>query len=323
MIVYLTKRLLSALLIIWGVLTVTFFLLHIAPGSPTDRYLRPDIDPAVVANIQKQLGLDRPLPVQYGRWLARMVQGNWGVSFSHQRPVLEVFAEAIPNTLTLTAAAFFLQLVFGIVAGLTAAARAGGPVDRLIQALTLVSYSLPAFWLALMAVYLFAFKLRWFPTGQMMSLTTFDSLTAVILDRAKHLVLPATILAVPLASHTARLVRAAALEVVHQEWMLFARAMGMGRLRRYGKYALKPALLPLISMTSSYLPFLFGGAVVIEVIFSWPGMGRITVEAMFSHDDPVVLASTFVAAATVVFGNLLADVLYGLADPRIRVKAHG
>ena len=314
------KRLLFSLLIIWGVLSMTFLIIHLAPGDHSSLYVKPEIDAKTVENIRRQMGLDLPLWQQYFHWIREFATGNFGVSFSHQRPVSEILAEAIPNTLQLTSAVFLPQLILGVTLGMVMAVRRNTKIDFSISTLLLFFYSMPGFWLALMAIMIFSLKLGWFPSSQMASLHPVDGLWAQAVDRIQHLILPALVLTIPFGAYTARFVRSSLSEVLTQDYIRTAMAYGIKSSRIIFKYALKNALLPLITLLGFYLPFLLGGAVITEYLFSWPGVGRITVNAIFSHDFPVILAGSFIAALAVVMGNLISDLLYRAVDPRIKIQ---
>ncbi len=315
---YLLSRLLVSGLTVWGVLTLTFLLIHLAPGDPASLYLRPEINPETVANIRREMGLNLPLWKQYFVWLAAVAHGNFGISFFQHRPVAEILGEALPNTLQLTAVVFLLQLCLGVALGAVAALKRDSLVDTLINGGLLFVYSMPGFWLALIAILVFSLKLGWLPSSQMATLGMAGGVWAICVDRLRHLVLPSLVLAAPFTAATARFVRNSLIEALSQKYIRTALAYGLSRRRVLFKYALKNALLPLVTLFGLNLPFLLGGSVVIEHIFAWPGLGRITVAAIMSHDFPVILASTFVAALAVVAGNQLSDLLYLLVDPRIR-----
>jgi len=317
---YALKRLISGLIIVWGVLTLTFVVLHLGPGDPTSLYIRPEINPDVVANLRAQMGLDQPIWQQYLKWMTQFLRGNFGFSFVHQRPVNEILFEAVLNTLQLTVVVFLLQLCAGVVVGTAYALKQNSRADSFIGSALLLIYSIPGFWLALMGVMIFSYKLGWLPSSHMVSLDTPEGFGPMFVDRLKHMVLPVLVLATPFAAMTATYVRNSLTEVLAQPYIRTARAYGIKPGKVLFKYAMKNALLPLITLLGLHVPFLISGAVVTEYIFAWPGMGSLTVNAIFAHDYPVILASSFLAALAVVVGNQLADFLYTLADPRISIK---
>lgn len=318
MITYLVRRCLTAILLLWAALSTTFFLLHLSPGDPTARLVSPEIPPAMLAQLRRGFGLDEPLLQQYGKWLAQYLTGDFGISLSYHRPVAEMFAEALPATLALTFTAITISLVVGTLAGALAALRQGRPLDRLLMNAALTCYCMPSFWVAVMLVLLFAVKLHWLPPSHSASLfVNGDSGWQVWHDRARHLVLPVTTLALGGMASTARFVREQLAPIMDSPFMRLARAKGLSDFELLRRHALRHALLPVISLLGLSLPFLLGGSFIVETIFAWPGMGRITYEAIFARDYPVVLAATALSALLVIAGNLFADLLYRVADPRI------
>jgi peptide/nickel transport system permease protein len=315
---YLIKRLLLALLVVLGVLTLSFLCIYLAPGDPVAMYERPDIKTATVDNLRHQMGLDQSVYRQYLDWLKNLFRGNLGVSFMQHRPVLEILVEAIKNTVQLTVTVLLLQFPIGIAIGVLTAVRYKTFLSRTVHAFLLFCYSMPGFWLALMAVMLFSYQLGWLPAGQMRSFVTEPGFWPMAVDRLRHLILPVLVLALPMIAYTARFVRTAMIEILSRPYIINATALGLSRKTIIWKYALRNALLPLVTLLGIYIPFLLGGTVITEYIFAWPGMGRLTVQAIFSYDYPVIMATTMTAALAVVFGNLLADMLYAVVDPRVR-----
>jgi len=324
MIRFLGRRILQSIVLLWIVLTITFFLLHLAPGDPALRYYHPDIGPEAIAEIRHGLGLDRPLAVQYLVWMGSFVRGDFGMSLRYLRPVRDVLGEAIPNTLVLTGAALLLHILVGMALGLLSAAKRYSPLDRANTVAALFVYSIPSFWLGLMLILLFSLKLGVLPSSHMQSIDA-ETLAPVALaaDRLRHLVLPAFVLGIASAASMARYLRGSMLDVLREDYIRTARAKGLSERSVMLKHALRNAALPLVTIVGLSLPFLFGGAVVTETIFAWPGMGRLTVDAIYARDYPVVLAANFVVACMVIAGNLLADVAYGILDPRVAVARGG
>jgi len=319
MIRYIVRRVLVSIPLIWALATLTFFIIRLAPGDPLAMYYSPEIDPAVMETIRVRLGLDQPLHVQYVKWIVSLAQGELGVSFSHHRPVADILVEAIPNTLVLTVWALVLDLVVGVLIGVISAIRQYSWTDNLITVGALFVYSMPSFWLGLMLIILFSLKLGWLPASQMESVDA-EYMTAAgrFWDRALHLVMPVFVLGIASAASVARYMRGSLLEVIRQDYIRTARAKGLPESMVVFKHALLNALIPIITLLGLYLPFLMSGSVITETIFAWPGMGRVTVGAIFARDYPIVMAMNLVAGVMVVAGNLLADVLYGVVDPRIR-----
>jgi peptide/nickel transport system permease protein len=322
MVWYILKRLLLAIPLLLGIATTTFFIVHLAPGDPMDMYLEPgfrrQMDPEAIEFIREKYGLDQPVHVQYVRWLGNLATGDLGESFRYRRPVADLIAERIPYTLQLSILALLFDALFGIALGIFSAVKQYSRWDKSVTLGSLVIYSIPGFWLALMLVLVFSVNLGWFPTSQTRSLDyELLSWSGKILDRLWHLVLPVFVLGVASAAGTARYMRNRLLEVLSEDYVLAARARGLKERTVILKHALRNALVPILTIYGLALPFLLGGAVLIEKVFAWPGMGLLAVEAVNGRDYPVILATTMIAAVLVVFGNLLADVTYAIADPRV------
>jgi peptide/nickel transport system permease protein len=318
---WLARRLLAAVAIVFAVVTLTFFLMHLGPVSPIVPSAEQPLDPDVVARLRQQFGLDQSLPVQYGRYLAQLARGNLGVSFSQRRPVTAALADAIPNTLLLAGTALLIDFGLGLLLGVVMAARARRRLDAALGNTTLFLRSVPTFWLALIVLLVFGEWLRWFPVGGVIDIVRHQSLSLAgrLGDRLWHLALPALTLGIVGAAGTARFQRSATLDALSADYVRTARAKGATERRIVLVHALRNALLPAITLFGLALPFLITGAVLIETVFAWPGMGKLAADAIFSRDYPVVLACALAASAMVVVGNLAADLLYAVADPRIRI----
>lgn len=320
---WLIRRIAAAAAIVFAVLSLTFVAIHLAPGSP---FLPPadrPVDTAVVARLNRQFGLDRPLSIQYVLYLRNLARGNMGYAFSRGQDVSDALASTIPNTLLLAGTALILDLGLGLVFGLIMAARARRATDVVLSNVTLFAYSVPAFWLGLVLVFVFADWLHWFPPGFTSTPGLYDTLPLLgrLGDRLHHLALPALTLGLVGAAGTARYQRAAVLETLGREFVRTARAKGAPEARVLLIHTLRNSLLPLITLAGLSLPFLLTGSVLIETVFSWPGMGRLATDAVLARDHALVTAVAIVASTMVVIGSLLADILYAAADPRIRERA--
>jgi peptide/nickel transport system permease protein len=320
---YTGRRLLEAVPLLLGIVTLTFLLLHLAPGDPTTAYFNPNIPPDVIEQMRRNLGLDRPLPVQYLDWLRSFFTGHFGYSFSQHRPVAAVIGDALPNTLLLSGVSLVLIFVVGCAAGVVQAVRQYSATDQLLTVAALAIYSVPGFWLGLMLILLVSTPAvsSWLhlPISGMTSIQhEYLGWWGRVVDRVAHLVLPVIALGLASAAGVARYMRGAMLEVIGQDYVRTARAKGLSERQVILRHALRNALLPVVSLLGLYLPLLFGGTVVIEVVFSWPGMGRLLYNSILARDYPVVMAATFLFGALVVAGNLLSDLLYAAVDPRVR-----
>lgn len=327
---YIVRRLLQAIPLLLGILTLVFILMHAAPGDPTALYMNPSIAPEVLEQMRRNWGLDQPLHIQYVRWMTSFLTGDFGISLAQNRPVAAILAERIPNTLILSGVSLLLIFAIGIAVGIIQAVRQYSALDNVLTFSALFIYSMPSFWLGLMLILVFAYKVYqvdWWPAFLRFPASGMTSVNYEMLgfwskfgDRFHHLVLPSIALGVSSAAGIARYMRSSMLDVIRQDYIRTARAKGLPERTVILKHALKNALLPIITLLGLYLPFLFSGAVLVEYVFAWPGMGRTIVEAIYQRDYPVVMATTFVFAVMVVIANLIADLLYAVVDPRIRYE---
>ena len=319
---YLAARLFQAIGVIAFVTTFAFVVVHLAPGDPIASALqRPNITEAVREQWRVAYGLDRPVSEQYVRWVVNAARGNLGYSFSHRRPVRDVFADAMPNTLLLSGLGLVLSFAIGIMVGLLQAERPGGRRDRWLGRILLVLYSVPDFWLALVVLILFAYRLPLFPPGGMTDSVMYEYLSpgAKFLDRIKHLVLPVLTLAVLTAAGIARFQRGALLAVLPSDWMRTALAKGLSWQAAVRHHAFRNALLPTITLFGLSIPAFATGAIFVEKVFSWPGMGLIVVNGIAARDYPLVTAGVMVMSVLVAGCALVADIAVAAADPRIRL----
>ena len=317
---YTLKRLAAAGLLLVLVLSFAFFLLHLAPGDPTLLDQDPRLGPEERESLRRVYGLDKPLIKQYLTWMGAVIfRGDWGVSFVHSRPVRNVVADRVPATLLLAGAAVILQFVLGIFLGVTAARRVDKAADHLIRGFSLLFYSLPVFWTGLMALMVFSYRWSLLPAGHMTSVD-FATMTPVArgVDLLYHLTLPVTVLVLGGAGVVARFARNSLLEVLEQDYIRTARAKGLSEGRVIWVHALRNAATPLVQLFGLSLPFLLSGSLVVEVVFSWPGLGRLTYDSILARDYPVILATTALAGVLVIAGNFLADLAHAAIDPRVR-----
>lgn len=319
---YIAARILQAIGVIAFVTTLSFVVVRLAPGDPVSAALEgPNITEEVRQQWRANYGLDRPLAEQYLRWVTNAARGELGYSFSHHRPVRDVFRDAMPRTLLLSGLALVLSFVIGITVGLLQAERAGGPRDRWLGRVLLLLYSVPDFWLALLFLIVFAYRLRWFPPGGMYDPVMYDYYTTSekALDRLKHLVLPVTTLTLLSAASVARYQRGALLAVMPSDWMRTALAKGLSWRAAVRRHAFRNALLPTITLFGLALPAFAAGAIFVERVFSWPGMGYITISAIAARDYHLVTSGVLVLSVVVVVAALVADLAVAIADPRVRL----
>jgi peptide/nickel transport system permease protein len=308
----------SAVLVVLGVVTLMFALIRFAPGDPALLLVGPAATPAQLEAQRHALGLDRPVPEQYAAWLGRFVRGDWGTSIATGRPVRTMLGQAWPATVRLVGLSLVLSYLLGIGVGVVQAAR-GGRLDTTLSVASVTLFALPGYWLGLMLVMVFTYRLRLLPAFGAAGLDAdFLPPAARVLDRLRHLALPLATLTLVGVGGTARFVRGAMLDVASEPYVTVARAKGLSERRVTLRHVLRNALVPVVTLLGLSLPALFSGAVFIEAIFAWPGVGRILVEAVQARDYPVVMAATAVSAVLVVLGNLLAEGLVSWVDPRAR-----
>jgi peptide/nickel transport system permease protein len=308
-------RLMSGLAVVFGVVLLTFVLLHLAPGDPAAHLAGPAATPSELGS---RLGLDQPLPVQFGHWLSRTVRGDWGTSLATGRPVGAMLSEAWPWTALLVSLSLGLSYLLGVVVALLQV-RSKRSTDTVLSTLTVALFAMPGYWLAIMLVWTFAYELRVLPAFGATGLDAdFLPPAGRLLDRARHLTLPLATLALIGVGGAARFARGALFDVRDATFLLAARARGLPERRVLLRHLLRNALGPVVTLLGLSLPALFSGAVFVEGVFAWPGVGRILVEGVQGRDYPVVMAAVTVSAVLVVIGNLLADLLRHWADPRVR-----
>jgi len=313
---YILRRLVGAVPLLLGISVISFAILKAVPGGPLAAYeANPNVTPEDIARLERALGLDQPVHVQYLSWLGRFLGGDWGYSFATSQPVLAMIGERLPNTVYLMGTVYVVTLCIAIPIGVLTATRQYSVFDHAVTGATFMAYSMPPFWLGLLLIIVFGLQLRWFPLGGMAApgATAFD-----LVDRLRHLVLPVATLAMFGTAHYVRYLRASMLETIDQDYVRTARAKGLGERVVVLRHALKNASIPLVTVAALDLPELFVGALVTEQIFGWPGMGRLFWDAATRSDYPVLMGILSVSAALIVLANLAADVLYGYLDPRIR-----
>jgi peptide/nickel transport system permease protein len=303
---YIVQRLLQALVVLWGVSLIVFFLLRLAPSDPITLLLSETATPQQIAEARHELGFDRPVYVQYFLFMERALQGDLGRSLFYKEPALGVVLRSLPNTLLLGGIAFVLSVAVALPVGMVSALRRDSIWDYLGIGLALIGQATPPYWLGIMLILVFSVKLHILPTSGSFG--------------PEYLVLPSVTLAAVLMPIVTRLVRSGMLEVLHEDYVRTARAKGLRERVVVGKHALRNMLIPLVTVLGLQLTSLLGGAVIIEQVFAWPGVGRVAVSAISSRDYPIVQASVLVVSTAFVLMNLFVDVLYAWLDPRIRIS---
>jgi peptide/nickel transport system permease protein len=309
---YIVRRLLIMIPLLLGLSVFVFVLIRLAPGDPTLFYLPPEdvSDPAIRLRIMTRLGLDQPIHIQYFRWLTSALQGDFGFAYGYGEPVLKLIADHVPATVQLQSSALLLALIVAIPIGIISATRQYSLTDNTVTLFAFFGLSMPSFWFALMLMLLFAVTLGWLPAvgaGETKPWT----------ERWKYLVMPAVVLAFNYMATYVRFMRSSMLENIRMDYVVTARAKGLGERRVLFGHALKNAILPVITVVGLSIPRLLGGAIIVESIFAWPGIGRLGYDAVLRRDYPTIMGLTMLTATFVMFVNLAVDILYSFADPRI------
>jgi peptide/nickel transport system permease protein len=304
--VYVLSRLAQTALVVFLSLTAVFGMVRLG-GDPVLLFMPMDIQAKDVNEFRQRLGFNDPLPVQYGRFLAGAVRGDFGESLRYRRDAMGLVVERLPATLLLASTSMLLSLLVAVPLGVVSAVRRDTFVDHVGTIATVLGQATPGFWLGLMLIYLFSVHLRWLPTGGTGS--------------AAHLVMPSIVLAAFFSARIARLTRSSVLDALHEDYVQTARAKGLGEVRVVGKHTLRNSAIPIVTLAGLEAGQLLGGAVITETIFAWPGVGRLTVQALLNRDFPVVMAAVFLTSLIYTLLNLAVDLLYGWLDPRVRVRA--
>lgn len=301
------KRLGMGLFVIWGAVTIMYVLLRLAPGNPALLFLGPDASPDEIAALTAKLGLDRPPFEQYLAYLGQVVTLDFGRSFRFSAPAMDVVTSRLPATLELTLASTFIAVVVGLLLGQIAGRRPDGVVDRVVSGATLLFQSMPTFWVGIMLILFFGLRLRWLPSSGE--------------GGVDHLILPAVTLALPFIAIVARISRASLAETMQEQYIQTALAKGLTRSEAVRGHAMRNSLAPVVTIVGLHMGALLGGAVVVENVFAWPGLGTLIVQSVANRDYAVVQAAALLIAAIVLILNLLADLSYAFLDPRVRLKA--
>ncbi|MFS0781268.1 ABC transporter permease [Bacillus sp. 1P06AnD] len=316
MLSYIIRRVLIAIPVLLGVTIFNFLIINMAPGNPVEMFVDPNTSPEQIEIRKEQLGLNDPIYIQYFHWLGNLLHGDFGFSYSSYAPVLDMIAERIGPTVLLMGVSLLIGLVLAIPLGIFSATKQYSKFDYLATGFSFLGVSIPNFFLGLGLIYIFSIVLQWLPTGGMVTL----GLDEGFLDRIKHLALPVIVLSTYIVGRTIRYVRASMLEVLGQDYLRTARAKGLKEFMITNKHALRNALIPIITVIGLEIPMLLGGAVITEQIFQWPGMGQLTIQSIVSRDYPTIMAINFMSAVLVLAANLVTDIVYSIADPRIKYQ---
>ena len=310
---YAIRKILLALPVLLGITIIDYAIMCMA-GSPLDMMISPRATQEAIAAKTQQLGLDQPVLVQYVRWLGQVLQGNLGYSYKSYQPVAEMISSHLGPTLLLMGVSLAGGLLSAVPMGIYSAVHRYQKRDYAVVTASFLGSSIPSFFLSLILIYLFTVRLGWLPSSGMYTAGAGGDFW----DVARHLIMPALVLAVSVAGSNIRYIRSAMLEILEMDYLRTARAKGIGHFLVINKHALRNALLPIVTVIGMQIPTLFGGAVIIEQIFSWPGLGMITMTAITGRDYPVVMGVCLLSAVVVQAANLLTDLVYGLVDPTIK-----
>lgn len=318
---YIGRQLLTIIPTILLSVGLNFLLLHLAPGDPARIYAgRDSASPEQIEAIRQDLGLDRPLPVQFVAYVGQLARGNLGESLAYRQPVLDLILDRLPATLLLTGTSAILAFVLGTLLGVLSARKTFSAADVALSSVSYVLFAVPSFWLGLLLILLFSSRLGWFPTSGMVDVRAGYEGVRHWVDVARHMVLPTVTLVLIQIPIYYRITRASVVEQTREDYMTTFRAAGMPRGRIFRRYALRNALLPTVTVFGLNLGFVFTGAALVEIVFSWPGIGRLTLDAVFRRDFPLLLGIYLILAITVSLAILVTDVVYALLDPRIRLR---
>jgi peptide/nickel transport system permease protein len=314
---FILRRLVYAIPTLIGVSIITFAIIRLAPGDPIRLYTfgARDITQEDIENLRHVYGLDKPIPLQYFDWVWKVLHGDFGQSFIYHQDAAQLFVQYIPNTIQLALVALAIQLVVGVPLGVVAALKRGSWVDNLVRVFGVAGHAIPSFWLGLVLIIVFAVQLRWLPSQGILSVghDQWD-----ILDRIKHMILPAFVLSLTGIAQYSRILRTETLDVLGQDFVRTAHAKGLRERTVIFVHALRNALIPVVTALGGILAGLIGGALVIEQVFSWPGIGRFTFAAAIAKDYPIIEAGTMISAALLIVSYLLRDIAYAVVDPRIK-----
>ena len=311
---FLLRRSGQSVVVLFLVSVIGFAALNLAPGGPLSQYaLTPGMSQQTLHRLAEQMGLNRPLPVQYFDWLSHLLRGDWGHSYRDGQPVLHIIFSHLPATLLLMVTSTLLAVTIGVWVGVKSAVRRYSLFDDVATMASMIALSIPTFWFGLVAIYFFSLKLHWFPAGNMYTIGD-----GSVSDVLHHLVLPVLVLTFVDIAVWSRYMRSATLETINQDFVKTARAKGLSPRLVLLKHVVRNALLPMVALAGMQLPTILGGALVAETVFTWPGMGRLFLDSLGYSDYPVVMGLLMFSAIMVLAGNLLADVITALIDPRIR-----
>lgn len=314
---YIVRRLFQAIPLILGVVAINFTLIHLAPGDPATLLAGEFADAEQVEQLRKEFGLNDPFYKQFATYLGKVATGDLGYSYRFRAPVLDIVLDRLPNTLLLLSVSFSLSIVIAVVLAVFSARRPNSLFDNIVSSVAMVGYALPMFWLGMMLILIFSSTLGWLPTGGMYSLRGERTGLALVLDMARHLVLPASAFAAYFVAMAYRLTRAKLIETLREDYIRTAYMKGLSEREVLYRHALRNSLVPVIAVMGLDLGVMVGGAVVVETVFTWPGVGRLMYDSILARDYPLLLGIFVIVSFGVIIINLFADLVAAIVDPRI------
>jgi ABC-type dipeptide/oligopeptide/nickel transport system permease component len=319
---YVAFRILQGIPLLLGVILINFTLIHAAPGDPVTVMIGPGtVSQEFIDQVRRDLGLDRPFLVQLATYVTNVAQGDLGISYSYRQPVIDVVLSRVPATLLLMGTAYILASLVGIGLGVISALRPRSWIDNFASVISVIGYSVPAFWTSFLAILVFALTFRWFPAGGMVDVRSTATGFGRVVDILHHLVLPALVLTFFYSALIARLTRGSMMEILQSDFILMARAKGLSNRRVTFRHALPNAILPVVTIIGLQFGDLLAGAVLTETVFAWPGLGRLIIDAAGQRDFPLLMGVFIIATALTIGANIVTDIVYMLIDPRIRLSA--
>lgn len=318
MIKYILKRLVITLVVLFGISIIIFALIHLQPGNPYSTMIDPSVPPEVLEEMLNKIGYYDPIHIKYIKWISRALRGDLGYSIYYSKPVLDIIASRMSNTVVLASFSIILSIVFGIGIGILSAIKKNTLFDKVVTVFSFVGISIPAFFFGLILIKVFSFDLQLLPVSGMKTLGTEYTGLKAILDTLKHLILPGTVLAFLQSTAFIRYTRSAMIDVLDKEYITTARSKGLTINKSIFKHGFKNALIPVVTVICLQIPFLFSGALLTETVFVWPGIGRLSYEAVLNRDYSLIMGILMILSIIILLSNLLADILYAIVDPRIR-----
>jgi len=316
---YIIRRIIQALITLFLVTVFTFALIHLAPGGPTQVMIAPGVSPEAFEVQKRNLGLDDPIHIQYFRWVGNLLQGDFGTTFKNNIPISDILWPTVGNTFVLMTIAWLVTLIIALPWGIYNSTKVYGLSDQTASFISYLGFAMPTFWFGIILQQIFAMKLRWLPLSDMWTYGKQGDLG----DLAMHLVLPVTVLSLGFLASYVKYARASMLEVLDQDYIRTARAKGVKERKVVFRHALRNALIPIVTILGLDLPMLVSGAVLTEKVFNWPGMGRLFVDMATAREYSALMAIVIITSVFVVLGNMLADILYAVVDPRVQLGRKG